>query len=100
MTRLLRSLALLFALFTLAGCPPTDDDDSTGSSDSGELCSGPYCSNDGDCPSVEPDPGDPCTLVGNCHYCDDVDNTSAARGYTCDGSSFSFVDTFDCATPN
>ncbi len=89
--------AVLAALF-LFGCPPIDDDDTGGDDDDSSptafLCTGPGCQNAGDCPSAEPDDGDPCTFNGNCHYCPGTSDT--ADGYTCDGTSFSYQGTFTC----
>jgi len=97
----MRALTTLFALILttfglglIAGCPPVSDDDDSAGSDDTELCGGPDCANSGDCPTVEPDPGDACDFTGNCHYCD-VGSTTAS-GYTCDGTSFTFVNTFTC----
>ena len=77
----------------------------SGQTDSGEMpsqpatevCSGPGCVNATECPMAEPDDGGDCDFAGNCHYCDNGDDTSA-RGYTCDGTSFSAQGTFDCTT--
>jgi len=88
-------LALTF-FGTLAGCPADDDDDSgiDDDDDIGELCSGPGCQNSTDCPSTEPDAGDPCTFNGNCHYC--LPGSDEGEGYTCDGTSFTYQGTYTC----
>lgn len=91
MTKLVPWIALL----TLAGCPEDKDKDS-GASPSAALCAGPGCVNSDDCPAEEPFDGDGCSFGGNCHYCDSADDDSAARGYTCDGTSFTAQGTYDC----
>ncbi|MEZ4321708.1 MAG: hypothetical protein R3F61_29810 [Myxococcota bacterium] len=83
-------LAALFLPLALA-C-----DDGTGPSTEYALCGdAAQCSQAAECPSSEPEGGDACTFTGNCHYCDGS-NTTAAQGYTCDGSTFTYQGSFDC----
>ena len=93
--RLYHLFLALMSVFVLA-CPPTnnDDDDDSGSEDSA-LCTGPGCQNAAECPAEEPTDGDACDFPGNCHYCEG--ESTAASGYTCDGTSFTYVDVFECS---
>mgnify|MGYP000321058437 CR=1 FL=1 len=96
LTLLFTMLTITFGIGLMAGCPPTDDDDS-GGAEGTDLCSGPGCSNSNDCPIEEPAPGDLCDFTGNCHYCE---QDTAATGYTCDGTSFTDQGVFDCTQSN
>ena len=93
---LILSLLGLFLTFSLAGCPPVnDDDDSDGVGDERQKCSGTYCTTADDCPDEEPDAGDACDFNANCHYC--LPGSTEAEGYTCNGSTFSYEGTYQCA---
>ncbi len=97
----MRALKILLALIittlgfgVLAGCPPTSDDDDSAEEGTTALCSGAGCENATECPADEPVDGDACDFNGNCHYC--ADGSTSANGYTCSGTSFTYVDVFTC----
>ena len=91
---LILSLLGLLLTFSLAGCPPVNDDDDSDSGEERVKCSGTYCTTEAQCPDAEPDAGDACDFTGNCHYC--LPGSDEAEGYTCDGTSFTYQGSFDC----